>query len=115
MDVGLSQLGLKEATIAGETIAASGIPIDMVYTSLLKRANINMDEIIKLAGLNLNSKQVIRDWRLNERHYGALTGLNKADCVQKYGADQVQIWRRSYDIPPAPMDDNHPYYQVIAK
>ena len=63
----------------------------MVYTSLLKRANITMDQIIKVAAPNLTKEKVVRDWRLNERHYGALTGLNKADCVQKYGAEQVQI------------------------
>jgi len=114
VDVGLSPLGQQEATIAAEAILASGINIDMVYTSLLKRANITMDQIIKVAAPNLTKEKVVRDWRLNERHYGALTGLNKADCVQKYGAEQVQIWRRSYNVPPAPMDDNHPYYQVIA-
>jgi len=115
VDVGLSPLGQKEATVAGEAIAASGIQVDQVYTSLLKRANITMEQIIKVANLNISAGCVVRDWRLNERHYGALTGLNKADCVQKYGAEQVQTWRRSYDVPPAPMDDNHPYYQLIAK
>lgn len=114
VDVGLSPLGQEEATIAAEAIAASGIKINMVYTSLLKRANITMENIIQVANLNLTRDNVIRDWRLNERHYGALTGLNKADCVQKFGAEQVQTWRRSYNVPPAPMEDNHPYYKVIA-
>jgi len=113
VDVGLSPTGQQEATIAAQAIAASGIEIDMVYTSLLKRANITMENIIQGANINISSNQIIRDWRLNERHYGALTGLNKADCVQKYGAAQVQTWRRSFDVPPAPMEDNHPYYKVI--
>ena len=73
-----------------------------------------MENIIKVANLNLSSEQIIKDWRLNERHYGALTGLNKADCVENFGAEQVQVWRRSFNVPPAPMDDNHPYYKVIA-
>jgi len=114
VDVGLSSLGEKEATIAAEAINASGIPITMAFTSLLKRANITLDAILSKADLKLSKDRVVRDWRLNERHYGALTGLNKADCVQKFGADQVQIWRRSFDVPPAPMQDNHPFYKVIA-
>merc|ERR1740128_540109 len=85
----------------------------MMYTSLLKRANITIENIIKVADLNMSNKQVIKDWRLNERHYGALTGLNKADCVENFGAEQVQVWRRSYNVPPLPIDDNHPYYKVI--
>ena len=61
----------------------------------------------------LGQDRVVRDWRLNERHYGALTGLNKAECVKQYGLDQVNIWRRSYDVPPPPMDSSHPYYHAI--
>jgi len=113
VDVGLSQLGHEEAITAGQAIAASGLSIDMAYTSLLKRANLTLESIRKVASLNLSKEQVVQDWHLNERHYGALTGLNKADCVKNYGAEQVQIWRRSYDVPPAPMEDNHPYYKII--
>lgn len=58
---------------------------------------------------------VIRTWRLNERHYGALTGLNKAETAAKHGEAQVKIWRRSYDIPPPPMQSDHPFYSTIAK
>ena len=61
----------------------------------------------------MGQDRVVRDWRLNERHYGALTGLNKAECVKQYGLDQVNIWRRSYDVPPPPMDSSHPYYHAI--
>eukprot|EP00092_Neocalanus_flemingeri_P029419 GFUD01031944.1.p1 GENE.GFUD01031944.1~~GFUD01031944.1.p1 ORF type:complete len:262 (+),score=73.97 GFUD01031944.1:165-950(+) len=114
VDVGLSPLGYEEATTAAEAISASGIDISLVYTSLLKRANITMEKIMEVSSLSLSRDQVIKDWRLNERHYGALTGLNKADCVNKFGADQVQVWRRSFDVPPATMDDNHPYYKAIA-
>lgn len=112
VDVGLSPLGQQEAATAAQAIAASGIDISMVYTSMLKRANITMEHIFNVA--NLSHGQVVKDWRLNERHYGALTGLNKADCVQKFGAEQVQVWRRSYDVAPAPIEDNHPFYKVIA-
>jgi bisphosphoglycerate-dependent phosphoglycerate mutase family 1 len=58
---------------------------------------------------------VVRTWRLNERHYGGLTGLNKAETAAKHGEEQVKIWRRSFDIPPPPMDEKHPYYNVISK
>jgi len=111
VDVGLSHLGETEAETAGEAILASGLRPTIAYTSLLRRATTTLDVV--LAKANLSSIPVINDWRLSERHYGALTGLNKADCVQKWGSDQVAIWRRSYSTPPPAMEDNHPLYQEI--
>jgi len=112
VDVGLSELGQKEAVTAGEALLASGIRPTVAYTSLLARAHMTLDVIVDKA--SLQHIPLMRHWSLNERHYGALTGLNKADCVEKWGADQVAIWRRSYSTPPAPMEDNHPYFQQIA-
>ena len=94
VDVGLSPLGHEEALRAAEAIAASRISINIAYTSLLKRANTTLETICQQAKLNLNHNQIIKDWRLNERHYGSLTGLNKAQCVQEYGAEQVQVLKK---------------------
>jgi len=97
-DVDLSEKGAREAKEAGEVLLKEGYTFDVAYTSVLKRAIrtlwIVMDE------MDLMWIPVHRHWRLNERHYGALQGLNKAQTAQKYGSDQVLIWRRSYDIPP---------------
>jgi len=113
VDVGLSKLGEREAETAGEALLASGFRPTIAITSLLTRAQATLEVVQQKAGLT--NIPVIRDWRLNERHYGALTGLNKADCVQRWGSDQVAIWRRSYSTPPGPMDDNHPFYQEICQ
>jgi 2,3-bisphosphoglycerate-dependent phosphoglycerate mutase len=108
-DVGLTDLGREEAVVAGELLAAEGfLPTDL-HTSLLKRA-IHTAELT-LAEMDRSWIPVQRSWRLNERHYGALQGLNKAETAERHGADQVLIWRRSYDIPPPPLevdDDRHP-------
>jgi 2,3-bisphosphoglycerate-dependent phosphoglycerate mutase len=98
VDVDLTPQGEAEAKKGGELIKAAGIAIDRVFTSVLTRA-------IRTSWLALHSAgQVfvpeVKDWRLNERHYGGLTGLNKTETAAKHGADQVKIWRRSYDIPP---------------
>jgi 2,3-bisphosphoglycerate-dependent phosphoglycerate mutase len=108
-DVDLTEQGTQEAIDAGKTVAALNYDIDIAFTSVLKRA-------IRTLWLMLDEMDrmwipVIRDWRLNERHYGALQGLNKAETAAKYGDDQVHIWRRSYDIPPPelePSDERHP-------
>ncbi|HPP77046.1 2,3-diphosphoglycerate-dependent phosphoglycerate mutase [Methanospirillum sp.] len=104
-DIDLSPQGIEEARTAGRTLKEQGFDFDIAYTSVLKRAIrtlwIIQDE------MDLMWIPVIPTWRLNERHYGALTGLNKTETVEKYGEEQVHIWRRSYDIrPPAYSPDN---------
>jgi len=101
-DVGLTPRGLEEGTRAGVLLREQGLTFDVAYTSVLQRA-------IKTLWLALESLDqmwvpVINDWRLNERHYGALQGLNKSETAAKYGDAQVQTWRRSYDIPPPLLD-----------
>ncbi|HLQ13444.1 MAG TPA: 2,3-diphosphoglycerate-dependent phosphoglycerate mutase [Steroidobacteraceae bacterium] len=108
-DVDLSVQGIEEARQAGREIAGAGLVPDIVYTSVLKRA-IRTQWLI-LEELDLLWLPVERDWRLNERHYGSLQGLNKQQTVEKYGEAQVKIWRRSYDTPPPPLatdDPRHP-------
>jgi 2,3-bisphosphoglycerate-dependent phosphoglycerate mutase len=108
-DVDLSGQGREEARSAGVEIKKAGIVPDVVFTSVLKRAIRTMWTI--LDELDLMWLPVERSWRLNERHYGALQGLDKAQTVEKHGEAQVKIWRRSYDIPPPPLetsDARHP-------
>ena len=100
--VQLSETGKKEAAEAGDLLAESGFSFDVVYTSVLKRAIMTMWPI--LDRLNLHWLPVIKHWRLNERHYGALQGLNKAETAALHGEDQVKIWRRSYDTPPPELE-----------
>ena len=100
-DVDLSPQGVDEARQAGREIAREGLVPQVVFTSVLKRA-IRTEWLI-LEELDLLWLPAERDWRLNERHYGALQGLNKAQTVAQYGAAQVQIWRRTYDTPPPPL------------
>ena len=106
IDVDLSDQGRSEAHSAGRQIREAGIEFDAAWTSLLTRAIhtlwIILDEI------DAPWLPVQRDWRLNERHYGALQGLNKAETAARHGDEQVHIWRRSYDIPPPPLDADHP-------
>ncbi len=101
-DVDLSDQGNHEAHEAGKTLLSEGYEFDLVYTSVLKRAIRTMWHV--LDELDQMWLPVIRDWRLNERHYGALQGLNKAEMAAKHGEQQVKIWRRSYDIPPPPLE-----------
>ena len=103
-DVDLSEKGLAEAKKAGQVLKAEGYKFDIAYTSVLKRAIRTLWNA--LDELDLMWIPVIRNWRLNERHYGALQGLNKAETAQKYGEDQVKIWRRSYDTPPPSLEKN---------
>jgi 2,3-bisphosphoglycerate-dependent phosphoglycerate mutase len=111
IDVDLSEQGLLEATEAGRLLKAEGIAFDIAFTSVLKRAIRTL--WIALDEMDMMWLPVERSWRLNERHYGALQGLDKAQTVEKHGAEQVKIWRRSYDIPPPPLDPqdpNHPRF-----
>ena len=80
---------------------------------MLKRAQITLDSILKESGQT--DIPIEKSWRLNERHYGGLTGLNKAETAAKYGDDQVKIWRRSFDVPPPKMEPEHAYYDIIVK
>ena len=110
VDVELSDQGRAEAQRAGELLKESGLKPDLLFTSRLRRA-------INTAHIALNAADrawidVVRDWRLNERHYGALQGKDKAQTLAEYGAEQFQTWRRSYDVPPPPIDDNDQYSQA---
>ncbi len=108
-DVGLTEQGVGEARAAGELMRSGGYEFDVVYTSLLKRAIHTMWEA--MAEMDRAWLPVIRDWRLNERHYGELQGLNKAETAAKHGDEQVHVWRRSYATPPPPLaqsDDRWP-------
>lgn len=108
-DVDLTEQGMAEARAGGKLLHDEGFEFDLVYTSVLKRAIRTM--WLVLDELDQMWLPVIRDWRLNERHYGALQGLNKAEMAAQYGDAQVKIWRRSYDTPPPPLteeDARHP-------
>ncbi|HEV7741286.1 MAG TPA: phosphoglyceromutase [Pseudolysinimonas sp.] len=110
VDVRLSDQGVQEATRAGELLAASGLKPLISYTSVLTRAIQTAD--IALLGADRAWIPVKRSWRLNERHYGALQGLDKAETLAKYGEEQFMQWRRSFDVPPPPLDDEAEYSQV---
>ena len=106
-DVSLTDQGIAEAKAAGELLAAKGLDFDLCFTSFQTRA-------IKTLNLALEAMgrlwlPVEKDWRLNERHYGGLTGLNKAETAAKHGDDQVKIWRRSFDVPPPPLEAGGDY------
>ena len=103
-DVDLSDNGRSEAEMAGKLLREEGFDFDICYTSYLKRAIHTLD--IVLDEMDLEWLPVIKSWKLNERHYGALQGLNKAETAEKYGEDQVKVWRRSYDVPPPALDPN---------
>jgi 2,3-bisphosphoglycerate-dependent phosphoglycerate mutase len=108
-DVPLTDKGVSEACEAGRLLAASKTPIDVVHTSLLRRAIATA--YLAQEQMGLSWLPVRRHWRLNERHYGALQGLNKAETARQYGADQVLSWRRGWDVPPPPIepsDERHP-------
>jgi len=101
-DVGLSDKGVQEANTAAQALKKEGFTFDVAYTSVLKRAISTL--WLVLGGMDLEWIPVNRSWRLNERHYGALQGLNKLETVQKYGQEQVLVWRRSYDTPPPSLE-----------
>ena len=102
-DVDLTERGIREAQESAQLLAAGGFSFDIAYTSVLKRAIRTL--WITLDKMDQMWVPVHRSWRLNERHYGALQGLDKAETAAKHGAEQVKIWRRSYDIPPPPLPD----------
>lgn len=108
-DVGLTELGRAEALEAGKLLKQEGYVFDVAYTSVLRRAILTL--WIVLEEMNLEWIPVTNAWQLNERHYGALQGLNKAEMAKKFGEEQVHIWRRSYDVPPPALeetDERHP-------
>jgi len=108
-DVPLSEQGVEEAKAAGRLLRKEGHVFDLAYTSLLKRAVKTL--WLVLEEMDLMWIPVEQSWRLNERHYGALQGLNKAQTAQRYGDNQILVWRRSYDVPPPPLpkdDPRHP-------
>jgi 2,3-bisphosphoglycerate-dependent phosphoglycerate mutase len=110
-DVGLTDLGVQEAHEAGKLLVEGGYVFDVAYTSVLRRAIQTL--WIVLQEMNLEWIPVTNAWQLNERHYGALQGLNKAETAQKFGEAQVKIWRRSYDVPPPVLeldDERHPRF-----
>lgn len=107
-DVDLSDQGRDEAAKAGKLLKEEGYEFDLVYTSVLKRAIRTM--WLALDELDQMWLPVIRDWRLNERHYGGLQGLNKAETAEKHGEDQVKIWRRAFDIAPPPLEESDDRY-----
>ncbi|MDT9600936.1 2,3-diphosphoglycerate-dependent phosphoglycerate mutase [Sphingosinicella rhizophila] len=106
-DVDVTELGVEEAREAGRLMAARGLDFDLCFTSLQTRAiktlNLALEEMGRLW------LPVEKDWRLNERHYGGLTGLNKAEMIAKVGEEQVRIWRRSFDVPPPPLEAGSPF------
>ena len=119
-DVDLTEWGVEEAYQAGKFLKDAGFTFDLAYTSFHKRAQKTLDIILEV--LNEKDIEVKKTWKLNERHYGALQGLNKAETAAKYGEDQVKIWRRGYDvaIPPVSTDSemypgNDPLYSGIPK
>jgi 2,3-bisphosphoglycerate-dependent phosphoglycerate mutase len=107
-DVDLSEKGVQEAHAAGQTLKKEGFVFDLAYTSMLKRAIRTL--WLTLDEMDLMWIPVYNSWRLNERHYGSLQGLNKSETAAKYGEQQVLIWRRSYDIPPMALEKKDPRY-----
>jgi 2,3-bisphosphoglycerate-dependent phosphoglycerate mutase len=105
-DVDLTDTGIEQAKNAGRLLKAEGYEFDVAYTSVLKRATRTLWHV--LDEMDLTWLPVVNTWRLNERHYGALQGLNKAEVAKQYGDDQVLVWRRSYDTPPPALQANDP-------
>ena len=103
-DVELSETGVQEAKNAGKLLKAEGYDFDLCFTSYLKRAIHTLNNC--LAEMDREFLPVVKAWQLNERHYGALQGLNKSETAAKYGEDQVKVWRRSFDVPPPPLAED---------
>ena len=111
-DIDLTEkIGKSEAKRAGELIKDLNLEFDAYFTSQLKRAINSLNIILEV--LKKKDVKINKAWQLNERHYGGLTGLNKDETIRKYGDKQVKIWRRSFNIPPPPMESNHPYQKKI--
>ncbi|MFZ1491353.1 MAG: 2,3-diphosphoglycerate-dependent phosphoglycerate mutase [Ilumatobacteraceae bacterium] len=109
-DVPLTAQGCAEATAAGHTMAAAGLTFDLVHTSVLTRAVVTAN--LALDAMGLVWLPVQRHWRLNERHYGALQGLDKKETTERHGAEQTKLWRRSYDVPPPAVERSSPEHPV---
>jgi 2,3-bisphosphoglycerate-dependent phosphoglycerate mutase len=107
VDVDLTDQGVGEAEKGGALIKAAGLEIDFAFTSVLTRAIRTGETLLRTSGQAF--VPMVKDWRLNERHYGGLTGLDKAETAAKHGEEQVKIWRRSYDVPPPPLDPKSGY------
>ena len=105
-DINLTEKGEAQAREAGRLLKEAGFQFDLTYTSVLRRAIHTL--WLTLEEMDLMWLPIVHSWRLNERHYGSLQGLNKADTAAEYGEEQVMIWRRSYDIPPMPLDLSDP-------
>ncbi|KAH8361844.1 phosphoglycerate mutase 2 [Drosophila serrata] len=112
-DAKLSERGQMEACAAGLALKEAKLEFDVAHTSLLSRAQHTLFAALRIA--EHRRIPICCSWRLNERHYGGLTGLNKAETAKKYGEDMVQIWRRSFDIPPPAMNEDHEYHACIVK
>ena len=119
-DVDLTPKGVAEARRAGELIREAGLSVDLAFTSVLKRAIRTLFNTLDV--MDALYVPVVKDYRLNERHYGALQGLNKAETAQKFGEEQVHVWRRSYDVPPPALEEsdarfpgNDPRYAALAR
>ena len=112
-DADLSEKGVEEARRGAQAIKDAGMKFDVCHTSVLKRAVKTLWTIMEIT--DQMWLPVKRTWRLNERHYGGLTGLNKAETAEKHGEEQVKIWRRSFDTPPPPMDKDHAYHKIISE
>jgi 2,3-bisphosphoglycerate-dependent phosphoglycerate mutase len=108
-DVPLTQQGIDEARAAGKLLRDEGWDFDLCYTSVLKRATHTLWHC--LDEMDRTWLPVVHSWRLNERHYGGLQGLNKAETAKKYGDEQVLVWRRSYDVPPPPLEESDPRWE----
>ena len=111
VDVGLTEQGVNEARTAGDLLKEKGFEFDVAHTSVLKRAILTLNQVLDKTDQHF--LPINKSWRLNERHYGGLQGLNKAETLKKHGEEKVLEWRRSYDIPPPPMDladPGHPHH-----
>jgi 2,3-bisphosphoglycerate-dependent phosphoglycerate mutase len=108
-DVPLTQTGIDQARAAGRLLKDEGWDFDLCYTSVLKRATHTLWHC--LDEMDRTWLPVVHSWRLNERHYGGLQGLNKAETAKKYGDEQVLVWRRSYDVPPPPLEETDPRWE----
>ncbi len=109
-DVGLTEKGMAEAIAAGQLLKKEGYEFDLAYTSVLRRAIKTLWTVLEQ--MDRMWIPVQHSWRLNERHYGALQGLNKAETAAKFGDEQVLVWRRAYDTPPPPLDETDPRYEI---
>ncbi|KAJ8245340.1 hypothetical protein GJAV_G00269730 [Gymnothorax javanicus] len=111
VDQKLSEAGVREAQECGQLLKTQGCKFDMVFTSILSRSTQTAWLVAEAMGQEW--VPVIKSWRLNERHYGSLIGLNRAEMAAIHGEAQVKVWRRSYDVTPPPIDESHPYYAEI--